>query len=242
MVALIASKKDKAALNISKHLSNVYNIGEESIKTGKLPETSDLYIFLSKHKSESGKATLTAHFPGNFGEDNSYGGEAKTLACSAPSWHKEFMKQLWKLRERVLEFQIVTEPTHHGPTKFDKPVLFVEIGSSEKEWTNEIAGKVVAEAVEQTIKAHPHYEKIAIAFGGGHYSEKFTDLIINDKYAIGHIAAKHSIDDLTGDVMDQMVEKSAEPVEYCLIDWNGCNQKQKIIEWAKNRRLEVIKV
>ena len=242
MAVLIASKKDKAALNIAKHLSNVYDIGEESIKVEKLPETGDLYIFLSKHKSESGKATLTAHFPGNFGNDNSYGGDAKTLAWSAPSWHKEFMKQLWKLKDKVKDFQIITEPTHHGPTKFDKPIMFVEIGSSEKEWTNETAGKVVAEAVKKTIEAKPHYDKIAIAFGGGHYSQKLTDIILKDEYAIGHIAAKHSADDLTEDVMDQMVDKSAEPVAYCLIDWNGINQKQKIIEWAKHRGLEVVKV
>lgn len=242
MAVLVASKQDMAGMNIAGFLSNVYNIGEDSIKIGVLPETKDLYIFLSKHKSESGKATLTAHFPGNFGKDASYGGEPIKLSISYPSYHKEFMKHLWKLKDKVPMFHVVTEPTHHGPTKFDKPVMFVEIGSGEKEWKNEEAGRVIAEAVKKTIEAKPRYKKIAIAFGGGHYSDRFTKEIVEGEYAIGHIAPKYVSDLLDEAMMDQMAERCAEKVEYCLIDWKGMNNKEKIVRWAKNKGLKIIKV
>jgi len=39
------------------------------------------------------------------------------------------------------------EVTHHGPTKFNQPSIFIEIGSTELGWRNETGGKIVAQAI-----------------------------------------------------------------------------------------------
>lgn len=249
MITLVTSKKDVAGMNIAKHCEQlgleVTYIEEEQIFAKNLDErfpSSELFIILSKHASASGKPCLTAHHPGNFSEDNSHGGNPKELAVSHPSYHKEFLKQLWRFKDELPEFQIVTEPTHHGPTENKTPVLFVEIGATEKEWSNEKAGEIIAKAVKETIEKSPKYEKIAIAFGGPHYSEKFTKVIIEDEYAIGHICPKYAIKKLDKKMVKQMIEKSVEKPEFAIIDKKGVKQKSKIISICKDLNLEVIQI
>ena len=142
------------------------------------------------------------------------------------------------------KYQVVIEATHHGPTHFRKPVLFVEIGSCEKEWNEKPAAELVAVAVKKTLGKikDEKFLKPAIAFGCTHYPDKFTKIIIEGEYAIGHILPKYQRENLSEEIMDQMFEKSIERPKYCIIDGKGINQKQKIVDWAKNKGLEVVKV
>jgi len=250
MIKLVASKKDLAGLNIAKACENiglnVHYIEEDIIFAEKLPD-AEAYIFLSRHKSESEKPCLTCHFPGNFGKDIIHGGNPKELGISFPSLEKKFIRNLAKIKgewnEPELEkFQIVLEATHHGPTHFKKPILFVEIGSSEKEWTNELAGKLVAEAVKRTLGQKDIYLKHAIAFGGTHYPDKFTDILIKDVYSLGHILPKYQTENLNDEMFKQMLEKSAEEIKYCLIDWKGINRRAEISEMADKYGLTIVKL
>jgi len=51
-------------------------------------------------------------------------------------------------------YQVSYEVTHHGPTTLVHPSFFVEIGSTEKEWGDPVAGRAVAEAVlDETASA-----------------------------------------------------------------------------------------
>lgn len=248
---LVASKLDIAGLNIAKECEklglNVHYVEEDLIKIKNLPK-AEYYIFLSKHKSESKKPCLTCHFPGNFGEDVSYGGNVKELGVAYPSLEKIFMRNLIKAkkelqREELEKYQIVIEATHHGPTHFKEPVLFVEIGSSEKEWTEKSAAEVVGLAVKRTVEtANEHFSKIGIGFGGTHYSEKFTKVIIDSQFAIGHVFPKYQIKNINEEIFNQLCEKSAEEIKYVLIDWKGMSKKDLIIKWAKNKGLEIVKI
>ena len=245
MVCLIASKKDPAGMNIAQECEKlglkVHYIEEDIIFAKNLPE-SDFYIFLSRHKSESEMPCLTAHFPGVYSKDTSHGGNAKELGIAYPSYHTAYLKNLKELHKKLKRYQLVTEPTHHGPTHFHKPIMFVEIGSSKKEWEDTIAGEIVAKAVYKTIQTVQNYEKTAIAFGGTHYSEKFTNAILNENYAIGHIAPKYALKFIDENIFKQMKEKSVEPIKYCLIDQKGCNRKSEISEMARNNGLEVVRL
>lgn len=248
MIMLVASKTDKAGMNIAKKCEKlgmkVHYIEEDIILAKKLPD-ADAYIFLSKHKSESEKPCLTCHFPGNFGKDCSHGGNQRELAYAYPSLQKIYINALSKIKNvkpELEKYQIVVEATHHGPTHFKKPVMFVEIGSSEKEWKDEQAAELVAEAVKNTIENVKKEKKIAIAFGGTHYSEKFTDALINSEFAIGHIFPKYQSENMSAEMFDQMIEKSIENVKYVLMDWKGMNNKSIITDWAKNKGLEAVRI
>lgn len=247
MITLIASKKDPAGMNIARQVEKlghkVHYINEDIIFANALPE-ADAYIFLSRHKSESEKPCLTCHFPGNFTADISHGGSGKELGAAFPNLEKSYVKFLSmnkKLVPELEKFEVVIEATHHGPTHFSKPVLFVEIGSSEKEWGIESAGQVVAKSVEMAMykmeKAKP-----AIAFGGTHYPQKFTEVLLKGEYAIGHIMPKYQSENFNEAIFRQMMEKSCEKIKYCLIDWKGINRRTEIAELARKYGLEVVRI
>ncbi len=261
---LVSSNHDPASRNMAQHL--IENIGfketseqfEDSpiyqrdgtrlIRTEKeLLHLSDpgfnpeAYIFLSRHRSESRIPTLTAHFPGNFSDDASYGGNPRELGYTYPSLHRAYLKNLEQLRDRVPEYKIVTEPTHHGPTSSPIPVLFVEIGSSEERWNDPVAVETVCEAVVETIRNHSPAEKIAVGFGGTHYSEKFTQLVVESSYALGAIAPKYALQHVNQPIINQMKSRSNETITCAVIDWKGVNDRQRIISLAEEAGLEIIK-
>ncbi len=202
----------------------------------------EAYIFLSKHRSESRIPTLTAHFPGNFSDDTSYGGNPRELGYTYPSLHRSYLKNLEQLRDHVPDYKIVTEPTHHGPTSFPTPVLFVEIGSSEDRWNDPVAVETVCEAVVQTIRNHSPAEKIAVGFGGSHYSEKFTQLVVESNYALGAIAPKYALYHINQPIINQMKSRSNEKITYAVIDWKGVSDRQRIISLVEDTGLKIIKV
>jgi D-aminoacyl-tRNA deacylase len=266
LITIVFSEKDVASLNIKKTLikkivlnktnevfdGNPVYVGDNfriiTLKSDFLSidqlcdEFTDFYIFVSCHKSESKYPCLTSHFPGNFSSSNSYGGKPKELAYTSPSLQKEYIRQLWLIKNLSKKYQVVIEPTHHGPSSLTKPVLFVEIGSTEEEWKDEIAAETVSKALIQTIKFRP-FSKVGIGFGGTHYSRKFTKFLIESEYCIGAIAPKYVLEYVNDKIIDQMIKKCVQKVEYAILDWKGLGKmKRFIIKLVEKKGLKIIKI
>ncbi len=262
---LVSSNQDIASRNMAQHLIETYGFKESNqrfegypiykkgriqlIKTSKNLLFLDepildpaAYIFLSHHKSESGIPSLTAHFPGNFSKVAQFGGAPSELAITYPSLHQEYLKQLKNLKSNVLRYSIVTEPMHHGPTSFSKPVLFVEIGSSKEHWQDSDAIETVCEAVMTTVEKGCSSDKISIGFGGNHYSEKFTKLITESNFALGAIMPKYAIINLDKSILNQMITRSIEKVSYAILDWKGIKERDRVISLVEEAGLEIIKL
>ncbi|MCP8321914.1 MAG: hypothetical protein H3Z52_13415 [archaeon] len=265
-LVIVSSSEDMASINIAKMLIEKFDFREgdekfdgslvfikdnlklirvrkDLIFADYLDFSTDAYIFISRHKSESKLPCLTAHFLGNFSDDNSYGGKPRELAYTCPSLCKEYIKQLWRLRELAPKYQIVIETMHHGPTSLTKPVIFVEIGSTENEWKDAKAGEIVAKALMNTINAMPRYDKVGVGFGGTHYSEKFTNFLIDSDFALGAIAPKYSLQFIDEEILSQMVEKCSQKVDYAILDWKGLGkEKARIVELAERANLKIVKI
>ena len=110
---------------------------------------SEAFIFLSRHSSESGIPTLTCHFTGNFSASSPYGGNPRELGICFPSLQKSYIKEINMVRSQVPDFEITIEATHHGPTSLKKPSLFIEIGSTPKQWVDKHAASTVFAARQQ---------------------------------------------------------------------------------------------
>ena len=192
---------------------------------------TDLVVFASRHRSESGKPCLTVHATGNFGEDASHGGRPGELARTSA----RALRCAFRFLEthKAAGFDPYMEATHHGPTTLPSPSLFVEVGSTEKEWALEEPARVVADAITylclSQLSGYPNEAAggaaVSIGFGGTHYAAKFSKNA--DKYAFSHIAPKHALDAIGAATVRQMVEKTAEPVECAVIDWKGTTQPQR---------------
>lgn len=246
---IIASKLDKAALNIAEKLREKYRFKElnenfyfqsnvqlaytevEGIKTSNLPTIDRLegIVFASKHRSESEEPTLTVHVPGNPLQDTFMGGEPKQLALAWPQRMRNAILKLIEAQSKLtIKYKVSLEATHHGPTNLDVPVWFVEIGSSEKYWNDSEAGLTVAEAIWASI-TQPPSGKCAVGFGGGHYAPKHTEKVINENFAIGHIFAKYVLDKIDIKMIAQAFSKNKGKCETAIIDWKGMKGEQRRI-------------
>jgi D-aminoacyl-tRNA deacylase len=201
------------------------------------------YVFVSRHRAESGIPSLTAHFTGNFGS-NDFGGLPGELAFCDPSMQKKYLLHLQANRNAIpARFNITLEATHHGPTSLLHPVLFVELGSGPSEWSEKGVADIIAKTLLQSFQDQRKYSKCAIGLGGTHYSEKFNKLVLETEIALGHIIPKYALDRLSREMLRQAIDKSVIPVNIAALDWKGLGrQKQAVIEMAQEMGLEILKL
>lgn len=201
------------------------------------------YVFLSRHSAESGVASLTAHTTGNFSSEAKFGGVGGELSRVDPALLKNYMVALSKRKGLVPDYEITLEATHHGPTSLQKPVLFVELGSSEKFWADKKAAAVVGDALVESLTQKEIWSKVALGFGGTHYSEKFTKLEIEGDVAFSFIVPKYSLEHLSESLFGQMLQKTSAPVRLAFLDWKGLGtHKEKVTALVSQFGLEQIRV
>jgi len=201
----------------------------------------DSYVFLSKHASESGTLALTCHSTGNFSEAQ-FGGFPRQIAIPHPHLQKSYMKHLWAKRNNFSKFEITIEATHHGPTALNKPALFIEIGTTQKEWNDKNLCESVAKIIVEEVCKEPEKHKVAICFGGTHYPQKFNKELIEGEFALGTVVPKHALDNLDDILFSHILDRNKE-AKYALVDWRGLGKnKQKVVNLIQNTDLEMIKI
>ena len=122
---IVASKKDKAGINITTQLSqfgdyDFYLVDEEMIFTKNIDlekiNKYDFIIFASKHSSKKKEKTLSIHAPGNW-RSADFGGESGK-ACPTSAM---FLKQTFEILNKhakeheLKDYKVTMECTHHGP-------------------------------------------------------------------------------------------------------------------------------
>jgi D-aminoacyl-tRNA deacylase len=201
----------------------------------------DGFVFLSKHAAESGVLALTCHSTGNFSEAK-FGGNNRQVAIPHPHIQKSYLQKLWQNRNNFSEFQITIEATHHGPTDLNKPSIFIEIGTTEKQWNDSTLCNSVAKIVVEIMKSEQKSNPVAICFGGTHYPDKFTQELIHGKFALGTVIPKHALDFLDEELFSHILDRNS-MAKTALLDWGGLGQnKQKVLDMLNNTNLEVIRL
>jgi len=161
------------------------------------------YIVLSRHSAKSGIKSLTVHHTGNLTSSAQAGGRPYELSVSNPPVTKELLLGLVKAREEfgLGDFEVTYEVTHHGPTGIKKPLTFIEIGSSIREWVLSNAHKALAHVVLNVItKERTNYCKAVVGVGGPHYAGTFTKRALTSDECYGHIIPRYSLRELKNNV------------------------------------------
>ena len=201
----------------------------------------DGFVFLSKHAAESGVLALTCHSTGNF-SDAKFGGNKRQVAIPHPSLQKSYLQRLWQKRDDFSDFQITIEATHHGPTALNKPTIFIEIGTTEKQWNDVNLCNSIAKIVVDVVKSEQKSNPVAICFGGTHYPDKFTNELIHGKFALGTVIPKHALDFLDKELFLHILERNKMATS-ALLDWGGLGpNKQKVLDLLNTTDLEVVKL
>ena len=115
----------------------------------------DGYVFLSRHSAESGVLALTCHSTGNFGKAE-FGGNDSEVALPHPHLQRAYLRKIHEEKERggrFGEFDITIEATHHGPSALGRPALFIEVGTTPEQWSDDALCGMVADAVHETISS-----------------------------------------------------------------------------------------
>lgn len=235
-----AGKNIVEALKKQRTKAKIIEIQQEILYLEDMSGDPDVCIVASRHKSDSKIPVLTTHSPGNFNTCD-FGGKNRELSI-APALY--LGKALTLLREekrkKDLGYEVGYEVTHHGPTSLHFPIMFVEVGSDEEKWRDKDACDAVAEVIKGLTETEPEKTPVAIAFGGGHYCRKFSQI---ERYAIGHICPKYSLEKVDHDMIEQMIEKTTPKPETAIIEKKGMGkEKQRILGLLEETMLEVVKV
>ncbi len=274
MPIIIYSEINMASSNICKYIINKYEFKKtkenewikdiKGIKTRiikvkenvidfSFKEKIDYIIVASTHKSESNAKSLCVHVPGNW-SNAELGGEKETLNMCYASKMKTILLNIYDLakkRDMLKDWEITLEADHHGPTppliNSETPIMFVEIGSNEKQWNNQEAISLIGDSIINSIHDNTSYESV-LGFGGGHYATKFNKFELDrSDYAIGHILPKYRFDDFeknADNMFKQALDKNIEKIEKALIDWKGLKGEQRriIIELCEKYEIKWEKV
>jgi D-aminoacyl-tRNA deacylase len=263
-VLIIASKRDIAAQRIARQLivdGKFQQVSENLLRSNdtflKHVESDsvytedvgvefkpDLVIFASRHRSESGEPTLTVHWTGNTTPRSDLGGQPRSLSFTDPPRLRAALLALDEGREaRKLNYAVTLEATHHGPTELGVPTLFVEIGSTEKQWNDTEAAAVASHAI-WTAATSPSEGKAAVGFGGGHYCNKYSQAIRKDGYAFSHIFSKYFFEEYDEGLVRMSFERTRGECRTAVIDWKGVRGSDRsiLLGALKSMDVEVVRV
>ncbi len=271
MIIFITSKKDTAGINIADQLINNYSfekvsekfqnnpvykkklhnketkllfVEEEIVNTQFLENliNPELLIFLSRHSSATGIPTLSVHTPGNLSEAK-FGGKPKTVSVSPARPMKNALCEMNKqVNQKKLNYKVSYEVTHHGPS-LNIPCMFVELGSSPKQWVDTEAAKAVADAAVAAVSESSSCSAV-VGIGGPHYNNKFTKLALTNQKAFGHMIPKYALETVDAKIIQQCVDRTLEPVKSVVLDWKGIkgNHKPKIVSAVESLGLLTEKI
>jgi len=263
---IVASKVDPAARTISAALrrlkeyreagsedlfrsGDVYlkHVDTEGIHTDRLDVgfKPDVVIFASKHRSEANEPALTVHWTGNPTARADLGGKPKSLSPTDPVRLRAALLALDSARERMkLNYAVTLEATHHGPTELEVPTLFVEVGSTEREWSDNAAAAAAAEAIWAAATADQPSPKAAVGFGGGHYCNKQCNALREEGYAFSHIFSKYFFDDYDTSMVKMAYDRTLGGCQTAVIDWKGIRspERRRLLDDLGRMNVEPIRV
>jgi D-aminoacyl-tRNA deacylase len=170
---------------------------------------ASLIIFASKHRSKDMRAILTVHSTGNVNEAK-FGGTPKKFSKAAPQAIRSLLRSLKTLTENE-EYEVTLECTHHGPSDLDVPSVFIELGSNEAQWLDEVAGRIVANSI---LLLKDSDSPVAVGFGGTHYAPRQTALILSTDVTFGHIFPTHALHDIDESMVRQAFTRSGADFAY----------------------------
>jgi len=167
----------------------------------------DEVLVLSKHASASETPAMTLHaigVPGEYphGEVARSGGLTGSVVPPSTRFGDLFrtMSRISEKHQLGSDYDITLEATHHGPV-LETPTLYLEIGSTAKQWGDEKAARVWSETIsiclgmseDSTASNWEGAGDVMIGLGGGHYAPRHRAVISSSNVWVGHILANYAI-------------------------------------------------
>ena len=250
-IAIIASAKDPAGMKIIQNLLKLKKfparIGEHDVNIFQREEgivhlenidgeiEADIFVFASKHVSRAGIHSLTVHSLGNWNKAEAGGIERKIVP--APAALMKLCLKLLDDKAKDVHYEVIQEATHHGPF-LRKPAMFIEIGCSEKSWTDLTAGRIVADVIIEAIQSYNcENGENALGIGGMHHCPNFRKIMLSSDESVSHVCPKHMLEFLDDEMIKEAMEKSG--AKKIVLDWKGLGkEKERIVKLISEMGIE----
>ncbi len=199
-------------------------------------------LFISKHRSEKGVVSFTAHALGNWNEKCELGGRPFSLCVCEPVGMLEALRSMNGMERG--DAQVVYEATHHGPL-LKTPSCFIEFGGPQDVLGNkayaDLLGRAVLETAIKLSDKEAEFDKVVVGIGGMHYPEKFSSLALDRGYAFSHIMPKYAIinnaDVKNLEMLEKAVEASRIKPDGAVLDWKSLNSAARAMITKKLNEL-----
>jgi D-aminoacyl-tRNA deacylase len=219
------------------------------IRLNKLPHylvDSDLegeaFVAINVHSLNDHPKRFCVHPAGNWNElwphpaFDHLGGEKRKISMSSGNLLKSTYDSL--VRNNHLEdFKVDVECTHHGPN-VSRPLLFLEIGSTEKQWENDEAIEVIKKVIlDLASKKHGEVRRSAIVLGGDHYMSNIK-FLFKKGILVSHMCPSSMIHSLDLEILQEAIKNNYENT-FFVVDLPHVGQHQnKIIEYLESLEVE----
>lgn len=203
---------------------------------------ADRFIFATTHKSVKEVHSLSVHAIGNWGEAQ-LGGKSETIVPVDPAIVFKLFKTLSEEGAEIEGYEITLEATHHGPY-LDKPTCFIEIGSTEEQWKDDSAGKVIANTLLRSFdEGFPKLSEAGFGIGGTHYCARFNRRFLEEQFYLTQICPKYALEFFDQKILDQCLSKSTVPIKYAVCDWKGMGkEKTRVVDSLEANNIEIRKI
>ncbi|MDM7940823.1 MAG: D-aminoacyl-tRNA deacylase, partial [Methanothrix sp.] len=162
-----------------------------------------IVVFACRHESKAGLPWFGGHFTGVIEKFR------REVSCASPAGLRSFLCNIRNFAPQ--RFQVSAEATHHGPTDMRTPCFFAEIGSTMAEWCDVHAGEAAARAI---LALELRELPVFLGFGGGHYVQRQTDLMLKADIAFGHLFSSYNASWLDAKLVRDASQKSGASFAY----------------------------
>jgi len=203
-------------------------------------------VFISRHEMRSPKPMLTVHTSGNWGRAEYGGVDNEVSICNAclNSNIIRYLKKLAEERELSTEYDVIMEATHHGPS-IDYESCFVEVGSTEREWSDVRCINLFVDLIEAMIGGFNMFlrkiGKVTISIGDLHYCT-LMNYVLNGEIDLGHTIPKY-VEISEKNVRDAIVRTMPE-IERVIVHWKSLKRdtRELVLKVLENySNIEIIK-
>jgi len=184
-------------------------------------------LFISRHEMTNPKPIFTVHTPGTWPD----------VSVSNPHLVSAVFRALCKY---VYEpFTCAFEATHHTPNTSAVSATFVEVGSTESEWTDRKAVDVLLRSVEEALGGGLPENPPAMVVGDLHYVT-VADMALRGEVDLGHVVPKYV--EITLGAVKTAYRKHTAPVKKAVVFRKNVKNptRGEVVEFLRSQGVEVV--
>ena len=184
-------------------------------------------LFISRHEMTNPKPIFTVHTPGTWPD----------VSVSNPHLVSAVFRALCKYTYEP--FTCAFEATHHPPNTSAVSATFVEVGSTESEWTDRKAVDVLLRSVEEVLGGGLPENPPAMVVGDLHYVT-VADMALRGEVDLGHVVPKYV--EITLEAVRTAYRKHTAPVKKAVVFRKNVKNptRGEVVKFLRSQGVEAV--